>query len=209
MDGGARDETTLLTAFAAWRCCQGIYQFDPTLAGELLGTTFNGALPIAVLRRLPEWAVYLDLQGLPVWGEDTMAVEGALVFYDARIVVGSPDLRESLGFLLLSRERDDESDDDLDIFPFQVPLIEGQCLEEAIALSWGGFDPDASADDLAAKRGDVALARRVLEPLLSLVLHLCSKDAAIGDGQHAPFKRVAKTLSSGRTVMLRPTEISE
>lgn len=52
-----------VAAAAAWRPTQGIYRFDPTLLKELLETPVTSNLPTEHLRRLPEWCVYVELDG--------------------------------------------------------------------------------------------------------------------------------------------------
>lgn len=50
--------------FGAWRTTQGVYRFDPTLYGELVATPVTGPIPTDILKRLPEWAVYVETPGL-------------------------------------------------------------------------------------------------------------------------------------------------
>jgi len=54
-----------VSALAAWRVSQGIYRFDPDLYQAIVSTELNGELPADLLTRLPEWCVYIELQGSP------------------------------------------------------------------------------------------------------------------------------------------------
>jgi len=59
---------------ARWRMTQGVYRVDPALYPALAKTELHGDIPADVLRRLPEWCIYLetpDLQrgnGMRVYG---------------------------------------------------------------------------------------------------------------------------------------------
>lgn len=55
-----------LMTLAAWRMTKGIYRFDPTLMAALVDTPLDAAVPVDVLRRLPEWCIYLDSTGFPL-----------------------------------------------------------------------------------------------------------------------------------------------
>lgn len=56
-----------LTMLAAWRLSKGIYRFDPTLKADLIDTPLDGAVPIDVLQRLPQWCIYLEIDPTPTW----------------------------------------------------------------------------------------------------------------------------------------------
>ena len=47
------------------RVSQGVYRFDPDLYQAIVSTELNGDLPADLLTRLPEWCVYIELQGTP------------------------------------------------------------------------------------------------------------------------------------------------
>lgn len=73
MAGFVRD-LSALTALGTWQVTRGIYRLDHTLLRELWDTPITGDLPGAALRRLPEWAVYVETPlgvthlGLPLLG---------------------------------------------------------------------------------------------------------------------------------------------
>lgn len=73
MDGIMRD-LSALTALGTWQVTRGIYRLDHTLLRELWDTPLTGDLPGEVLRRLPEWCVYVETPlgathlGLPLLG---------------------------------------------------------------------------------------------------------------------------------------------
>lgn len=59
--GVVRDAATI-AALSAWRPTKGVYQFHPQLLDALWGTPVTGDLPTQVLKRLPEWCVYIPLE---------------------------------------------------------------------------------------------------------------------------------------------------
>ncbi len=68
--GGPLDQLTpeltsdaaTVTALAVWRRTKGVYQFEPALLEALWETPIAGEIPAAVLKRLPEWCVYVPLE---------------------------------------------------------------------------------------------------------------------------------------------------
>lgn len=48
---------------ATWRLGKGIYRFDADLRAALLDTPITGDIPTEVLKRLPEWCVYVETPG--------------------------------------------------------------------------------------------------------------------------------------------------
>ena len=51
-----------------WRYSRSVYRFDPDLYRELVATPFSGEIPEEVLLRLPEWSIYVEMQGESVSG---------------------------------------------------------------------------------------------------------------------------------------------
>lgn len=47
-------------ALDAWRRTKGIYRFDKELHDALVKTPLKGDIPIATLRRMPEWCIYIE-----------------------------------------------------------------------------------------------------------------------------------------------------
>lgn len=63
-----------LSCLAAWRVTQGVYRFDPALYGALVETRITGDLPGDLLRRMPEWCVYIETPDL-----ETATADGSTV----------------------------------------------------------------------------------------------------------------------------------
>lgn len=52
-----------ISALAAWRVSQEIYRFHPETFKRISETPLKGDLPSELIYRLPEWCVYIELQG--------------------------------------------------------------------------------------------------------------------------------------------------
>lgn len=132
-----------LSAIAAWRVTQGIYQFDPDLYESLITTNINN-LPAEVLTLMPEWGIYIETPD-----HEIIAGFFAHCEYDARHK--RPELR-----LLLNTPDS--------LIPVAIPVIYGM-LSDAINIAAPGM-------------GEVL--GKICEPLVSLVLYICSVSADFG-----------------------------
>lgn len=167
-----------LAAIGTWRVTQGIYRFDPAVYDAVRETTLDKAIPCAVLHRIPEWCVYIETPEM-VW--DGIAVHGAW----AHIEWDANDGRSELRFLV-------------DMETGLVPLI----------LHIGDWSLTEALDKMIAETGRVAGASGnaalsamyatvpleqvaktqmpIVQPLVALLLYLCSQNSEIGDGTKRP-----------------------
>jgi hypothetical protein len=169
-----------LAALAAWRVTQGIYRIDPDLYAALIDTPVSGDLPCSVLYRLPEWCIYietpgLDWHGLPLFG------------FWAHLEWDANDHRPELRLLL---------DTESALQPFPLHLVHGD-LDAAIDAAAREARRQAVAHDLPSLGPVPVELRQALEPLLSLLLYLCSQNAEIGDGSRAPANPQPKRTKKG------------
>lgn len=159
-------------AFLAWRVTQGIYRFDPAVYQAVRDTPVSGDIPHEVLYRLPEWCIYIETPDMMFSGEQ---MHGAFVHLEHDVNTGHAELR-----LLL----------DLDTKLIPTPLHLGAwTLQESISLMaseagrqavFRGFDPVTNAE--------VNELKKVVEPILSLVLYVCTQAAEIGDPDRKPTR---------------------
>lgn len=159
-----------LAALGTWRSTQGIYRFDPALYQAIIETPVDGNLPHDVLYCLPEWCVYVETPGL-AWNERPMHGFFAHLEWDAN--TGRPELR-----LLL--------DSETDLLP--IPLHLGPW---PLAESISRMTDVASIHSMGTGLGPVpagtgGIIRSWVEPLVSMLLYLCSQNAEIGDGSRTP-----------------------
>jgi hypothetical protein len=154
-------------ALAAWRMTQGIYRFDPAVFEAVIDTPITGDLPCTVLMQLPEWAVYIETPGLEL---SAGRLHGFWAHLEHDANTGGTELR-----LLL----------DLDVGLVPVPLHFGAWpLSEAVARTLDQASVHSLTMGLPLAAGDARRAwRSWSEPLVSLLLYLCSIPDIQGRGQ--------------------------
>jgi hypothetical protein len=80
--------------FCSWRATKGVYVFDTELLAALFTTPLDGEIPGDLLRRLPEWGLYLSLRNAP--GSDAFddfGLDGVFVTLNYRKASGGMELR--------------------------------------------------------------------------------------------------------------------
>ena len=192
-------DVSRLGALAAWRVTQGIYRFDPAVYDAVRHTTLDRQIPCAVLYRLPEWCVYIETPSIEWSGQP---LHGAWAHLEWDVATGRTELR------LLT-------DSDLGLLPIVLHLGSwtlAEAMERALAESTRNAQAaGGSLADLATQMGPqselVKHMLPVLQPLVALLLYLCSQNAEIGDGTHRPGNPLHKLVRGlPRTFQaLRPT----
>lgn len=168
-----------LGAIGTWRYSQGIYRFDPDLYAALIGTEITGDIPVEVLYRLPEFCIYVETPGL-------LLGEGELFGFWCHLESDTNNGRTELRLLL---------DTEGGLLP--QPLHMGnwsliECLNRADDEISNNFTPDVweKIKSLRDKTHTGEMAKR-LQPLLSLILYLCSDEPEVDDSKQ-PGKGVHK-----------------
>ena len=59
-----------MAPLGTWRFSQGIYRFDSSVYDAVAKTPLTGDIPADVLKRLPEWVVYIETPGLTYLGHE-------------------------------------------------------------------------------------------------------------------------------------------
>lgn len=155
-------------ALAAWRMTKGVYRFDQDLLEALWSTPVTGDIPSQLLRRLPEWCVYVTV-GREVPDDGLLHGAWAHLEFDVN------ETREELRFLL-----DFDAGWRTASVHLGGSLTEG--LDRMIAHSARYAPTPLSQADAANVK---ARFRRAVEPLLSLLLWLCSEQPEI-EGRGRP-----------------------
>ncbi|MFA5718562.1 MAG: hypothetical protein WC952_12680 [Desulfobulbaceae bacterium] len=173
-----------IAALSAWRMTQGIYRFDPALYARLIETPV-GRLPVDVLYRLPEWCVYIETPDLQ-WLGSRLAGFFAHLEWDANS--GRPELR-----LLL--DIDDEQGPRLVAQPLHLTAATlEEAMAAALAESGRQMINQGRTRMYEAMPADLApTLARPLEPLLSLLLYLCSEAADFGGRMPPALPQPTKT----------------
>lgn len=163
----AAEDAYKLAAIGTWRYTQGIYRIDDDARAALSNTALHGEMPADVLLRLPQWCVYIETPGR-AWNGDTMYGFWAHLEHDVNN--GRRELR-----MVLDTERA--------LIP-QILHLGNWTVTESITRS------AAEAQIQAEQRGlpvppisdaDIAQTSTDIQPLLALVLYLCSDEPEIED----------------------------
>jgi len=150
-----------LGALGTWRLSQGIYRFDPTLFDAIKSTPITGDLPCSVLYRLPEWCVYIESPGM-TFGSDVLYGFFAHLEWDANTE------RHELRLLLDTEER----------LTAMSVHIGKWTLAEAIERVFDEATRQGGPEFISSFVTEIS---KIFEPIISLLLYLCSESAEIGD----------------------------
>lgn len=170
-------EAASLAALAAWRMTQGIYRFDPALYEAVRDTPVSGDIPHEVMFRLPEWCVYLETPGLTL---GTDPVQGVFAHLEHDIHTQRVELRLVL---------DIDTATGMSLIPVPVHLG-AWSLAEAIARVMDVTYSSAAAQGIRVHETDRektgATLRAVVEPVVSLLLYLCSQASEVAGRTGTP-----------------------
>ena len=165
---------------AAWRMTQGIYRFDPTLYHCLIDTPVVGDIPGEVLRRMPEWCVYIETPGL-VMGRAGPCAGGpisGLWYWISENPIGAGEVFTP--HMMIGMDRG-QAGKPVDMMFFSLDRLN---LEAACGIY--GHDGTSGMPVLDKE------TTRCLSAALSLILFLCSHTAEIqgkkGPGNPTPRK---------------------
>lgn len=154
-----------LGAIGAWRYTQGIYRINQDLFAALLEAKVEDDIPVAGLLRLPEWSVYIETSGV-VW--KGFQLHG----FWAHLECNNAEDRDELRFVLDAEEG---------LVPLAIHLGPWSVEEGVVQAEHARAERLKRASNIGLLRDareDVQLAQD-LQPLLSLVLYLCSDGAEI------------------------------
>ena len=182
------------TALSAWRLTKGIYRFDPDVFKSLTTANVDGEMPGAMLKQLPEWCVYIKTHGLPFLGRPSHG------FFASCEQDQSGLARMNLLFVHAGT-----------LAPAYVRLSgtleqmwdESQLFD--LGLNNGEPGPSAEVAPTPLDRAFRDRVKRDLQPVLSLVLYLCSVNAEVlNKARHGAEPKKPKATRNSRGVALRP-----
>lgn len=166
---GITNLASQIATLSAWRMTQGIYRFDPAVYAALTDTPLDGELPVDLLHRLPEWCIYLETPD-----QETATPSGTTRVHGAYVWIDSPkDGGYDILTLLLDTERQ--------LTPTHVPLV-GTLDQsfDALLAEWQDAYDRGNATHLPPSDWSVH-ARQTIQPILSMVLYLCSQTVEISN----------------------------
>ncbi|MFL6603921.1 MAG: AcrVA2 family anti-CRISPR protein [Steroidobacteraceae bacterium] len=189
---------SLLGALAAWRVSQGIYRFDRTLYDALTRTPLIGDLPHEPLYRLPEWCVYVETPDLiwPIPGEER-PIHGAWGHLDWDERIGSTADCELRLVLDTARSPRDALDPLHGCIP--IPLIRKGTITDSLdrVLMFGIAQARARGLEPPPELKNTTFVARILWPIVSLLLYICTESGEIGDVSRRPLNPQPKRTRHG------------
>lgn len=161
----------IITAAAAWRISKGVYRFDAELYNALISQPLDGNIPCDVLKRLPEWCVYIETIGARFLGRP-------IVGFWAHLEKDMSDDREELRLVLMCK---DGPNIPIPIHLGEWTLDEGlkRMQGEAEKQAMTGFPRIDYVSDIA--------------PLVQLVLYLCAENLDMPRVPAHPNTRVRRS----------------
>lgn len=164
-------DVSVLGALGAWRMTQGIYRFDSDLFAALWTTPLT-KIPVEILYRLPEWCVYVEAP--PNYKIDKHELLGWFTHLEYDAATSRPELRFVFDFGKV-------------LSPFMLHLTAAtlsECVELALAESGRQAEllfeepplPITITNEQVRETLTVAL-----EPIVSVILYLCTMAADIAD----------------------------
>ncbi len=165
------NDVGIICALAAWRATQGVYRFDYQ---AVINTPITGDLPHDILFNLPEWCVYIETPGLNIDGYELTGFFASLEY----------DVNENRNELRL-------------VLDYNTPL--SSLYSVAIYLGpWPLADALAKTVSEAARQADILgveykaptaeQMKKGFNPLVSLLLYLCSVNGEIGSEGKRPTR---------------------
>ena len=167
-----------------WRYSRSVYRFDPDVYRELIETPFSGEIPEEVLLRLPEWSVFVEMQGEAASGffasldffsrEETdlllvFCMGEHLLPYNVKLSCGTVE-----GSFVRSMKEFEEMVAETDGRKEKYEKLLGGKLSDFV-IGGGVDDVREQYEKVLGK--DLSLVKKAL----SLVLYICSDEAEIRD----------------------------
>lgn len=165
-------DVSQLAALGTWRYSQGVYRFDPDTFSALADTTVKGEIPSEVLLRLPEWCVYVEMP------EDYRWFGTRLHGFWVHLEQDANTHRNELRFLL-----DTESELQphiLHIGPWTMIEAVDRWFSEAKRQAVQANVLTPGSHEIG---GTIEKIAESINPLVSLVLYLCSEEPEIIDSK--------------------------
>lgn len=180
-----------LSTLSKWRIGQGIYLFDPTLYDCLIQTTLDGDIPSELLLRIPQWCLYIETLGQKL---DSHEIRGCFVHLEFNVHSKTPELH----FMFDS--------DSLEQGKFSFIKLGQWSLLDSIKR---GIDHESNGTPESLKSQIMEIRKHrefilesqsaILQPVISLLLYICSINAEYSSKDHPLNTPATKTKKGIRT----------
>jgi hypothetical protein len=167
---------------ATWRLGKGVYRFDDDLRVALLDTPVTGEIPTEVLKRLPEWCVYVETPGYrcadrQVYGffVCTTRFAGEDVLY-LSIDLTDPEKSRVVSFIPIGLGRGTIEEALLSNAKRSIAITNEMKRQGVPVSDWSAKAMAAIERDPAKLQESVDGVLADVGPLLSLALYLCAEN---------------------------------
>jgi len=163
-----------LATTITWEKTKGIYRFDEEVMASLVKTPLTRSIPVEVLRRLPEWCVFVPHD--PANSGEMVGFFAHLDWWEDR--GNDYGYGEEMRISFLSRGGR--------LQEMWLPLIPGSSIEDALTM---GLTADLRRGGQVAPAEQLqriaAAQAKLISPCISLLLYLCSDEPDIKDDSGA------------------------
>jgi hypothetical protein len=162
----------LVTILAPWRISKNVYRFDPDIYHALIQTSLRGNIPVELLFKLPEWAVYIETPGLETHFGPSQGFVASLN-YSPRI-----DGQVTLSFLSLNGD---------DFFIEWLYVKDGVTIEQSLGRSLERWRTMVAGMNLSRPEKELSLkdVTNHVSQLLNLLLYICQVNSEYRDVRNA------------------------
>lgn len=168
------EDVAALAALGTWRYTQGIFRFHDDLLSALLDSEVTGNIPTDVLKRLPEWCIYIETPNIILAGKE---ISGFFAHLEKDLNNGNEELR-----LLLNLS-------DGSLVPVPVQIGEWT-IKESIKKMVDIASENANIDEVTeiiTTNTYITTLSEMASRLLSIILYICSEEPEI-DNERVPGK---------------------
>ena len=182
-------EAARIGALAAWRVTQGVYRFDEDIAASLIETPIECNFPFEILKRLPEWCIYIETPDLIV---ADIPIYGAWFHIDSNGVNRPDEFRIFV---------------DTD-YPMPILLEMNDGSIDSLIRKRIVFTDDGQKMDEESHNSCINVMVEIASKLLPLVLYVCSQSAEIGDGTKLPSNPKPTKIKHGELRHFPPNRVT-
>ena len=174
-----RSHLQITMSMTTWLATKGIYRLDPTLLEQLWDTPIEGAIPCEVLKKIPEWGIYVEVHPPRSFLANQLYGFYAHIDWD-------PETKNPLICLTLDCEQPTKGDN---LLPVTLVLGENMTIPEVIDRSLLEVMKQLSQDNnvpleaLTSQVGEKGhqCDSTLFGPVISLLLYVCSVSAEYRD----------------------------
>lgn len=198
LERGSLDQiltSSQLVNYLSWRVSKGVYTFNTSLYNALVSSEFGGEIPVEVLKRLPEWGVYITLQpGITLLNKEVQGVivtvsttkfkaSDSTMFYTTEDIE-SVDTHINFSFDLVNRDKIFMP------FPIQLVIKAGDSVSTAMS-------PEKAVSNTNEGNTQWIEQQQAVKKVLPLLLYLCSekRELRVVKGNGTKYEPKASVLS--------------